>query len=56
MYLDVMRPRNFDANDLQTELPGDVIFQFCYESFVENSQDASKLLIKDIKTVSTSLK
>ena len=30
MYVDVLRPRSFDAGDLTTEVPSDLAFYFCY--------------------------
>ena len=30
MFIDVHRPRNFDAPDLTTEIPSDLAFYFCY--------------------------
>ena len=56
MYLDVLRPRNFDSADLSTELPMDMTFKFCYNEFEANASEASKLLIKDIKTATVPLK
>ena len=49
MYLDVHRPRNFDAQDLLTELPADTVLYFCYNQYEANAQEAGKLLIKDVK-------
>ena len=56
MYLDVLRPRNFDSNELLTELPTDVTYEFCYTEFESNAEVASKLVIKDIKASTASLK
>lgn len=53
MYLDVLRPRNFDAGDLTTEVPGDLAFYFCYNQFEANSSEVGKVLIKDIKGLSS---
>ena len=34
MYMDVMRPRSFDAPDLTTEIPiQDTTYEFCYKHF-----------------------
>lgn len=49
MYLDVLRPRSFDAPDLGTEIPVDVGFHFCYNKFEMNASEAGHLLIKDIR-------
>ena len=56
MYLDVLRPRNFDSPELTTELPMDVTYEFCYTEFEANAQEASKLMIKDIRTTTANLK
>ena len=56
MYLDVLRPRNFDSLDLQTELPMDTTFAFCYDEFEVNATEANKLMIKDIRTTTVSMK
>ena len=56
MYLDVVRPRNFDSADLLTEMPIDMTYAFCYNEFEANATETSKLLIKDIKTTTVSLK
>ena len=53
MYMDVLRPRNFDATDLTTEVPSDLGFYFCYNVFEANSQEAGKVLIKDIKGITS---
>ena len=53
MYLDVLKPRNFDASDLTTEVPSDLAFYFCYNQFEANSSEAGKVLIKDIKGVTS---
>ena len=49
MYLDVLRPRNFDATDLTTEIPSDTAYYFCYNKFEANASEAGKLLVKDVK-------
>ena len=49
MYLDVLRPRDFDAGDLQVEVPADTAFHFCYNMFESNASEVGKILIKDIK-------
>ena len=49
MYLDVFRPRNFDAPDLATEIPSDLAYYFCYNNFEANASEAGKLLIKDVR-------
>ena len=51
--MDVLRPRNFDATDLTTEVPSDLGFYFCYNVFEANSQEAGKVLIKDIKGITS---
>ena len=54
MLIDVHRPRNFDASDLQTEVPGDVAFYFCYNMYEANASETGKILIKDIKATNSS--
>ena len=49
MYLDVHRPRNFDAVDLTTEVPADTAMYFCYNQYEANASEAGKILIKDVK-------
>ena len=49
MYLDVFKPRNFDAPDLTTEIPSELAYFFCFNNFEANASEAGKLLIKDIK-------
>ena len=49
MLLDVHRPRSFDSADLQTEIPGDVAFYFCYNMYEANASETGKILIRDIK-------
>lgn len=49
MYLDVHRPRSFDASDLRTEITPDLAYYFCYSQYEANASEAGKLLIKDIK-------
>lgn len=49
MYLDVLRPRNFDAPDLTTEISSEIAYYFCYNKFETNASEAGKLLIKDVK-------
>ena len=56
MYLDVLRPRNFESPELTTELPMDVTYEFCYTEFEANAQEASKLMIKDIRTTTAGLR
>ena len=50
MYLDVLRPRNFDAPDLQTEIPSDTAFYFWYQQFEASASEAGRLLVKDVKS------
>ena len=49
MFLDVHRPRNFDAGDLRTEIPSELAFYFCYCLYEANASETGKILIKDIK-------
>ena len=49
MYLDVLRPRSFEANDLTSEIPSDLAYYFCYNQYEANASEAGKLLVKDIK-------
>jgi hypothetical protein len=49
MYLDVLRPRNFDAPDLTTEISSEIAYYFCYNKFETNASEAGKLLVKDVK-------
>ena len=52
MYLDVLRPRSFEANDLTSEIPSDLAYYFCYNQYEVNASEVGKLLVKDIRGVS----
>lgn len=54
MLTDVLKPRKFDSFDLQTELPQDTAFYFCYNQFSEQASEANKILIQDIRGPFTS--
>ena len=49
VFMDVMRPRNFDAQDLQRELPIDQTYIFWHANATQNCSEPNKLLIKDFK-------
>ena len=49
IYLDVLRPRTFDADDLTKELPLDSTYLFWHLSAQRNASEVGKLMIKDFK-------
>jgi hypothetical protein len=50
IFLSVLKPRNFDADDLLREIPKDQTFSFAFELFILHTEDANKLTIKDFAT------
>lgn len=49
IYLDVLKPRTFDAEDLSRELPQDVTFVYCNQAALKNASETGKLMVKDFK-------
>ena len=51
MYLDVMKPRAFDSEELIKELPLDTLLSFAFQQFEEKASENGKLMIKDIRDI-----
>lgn len=51
MYLDVMKPRAFDSDELVKELPIDTLLSFAFQQFEEKASENGKLMIKDIRDI-----
>lgn len=49
IYLDVLKPRTFDAEDLNKDLPLDSTFVFWHLSAQKNAAEVGKLMVKDFK-------
>ena len=54
IYLDVLKSRSFDSDDLIKELPLDITFLFWHLSIQSNASEVGKLMIKDFKDVTLS--
>jgi len=51
MFLDVTRPRAFDSDDLQNELPLDILIGFMFQTIEEKSSENGKVMIKDVRNL-----
>ena len=51
IYLDVLKPRTFDSEELNKELPLDVLLSFAFQNFEDKASENGKLMIKDIRDV-----
>ena len=49
MFVDVTKPRAFDADDLNKELPEDTLLLFAFGEIKHKAADASKVLVKDVR-------
>jgi hypothetical protein len=49
IFLDVLKPRNFDSDDLTKELPLDSTYVFWHLAAQRNASEVGKLMIKDFK-------
>jgi hypothetical protein len=49
MYVDVTRPRAFDADDLTKELPQDVMVGFLFQAIEEKASETGKVMVKDCR-------
>jgi hypothetical protein len=49
MYIDVTKPRAFDAEDLLKELPQEILIGFAYQSIEERASENGKVMIKDVR-------
>ena len=51
MFLDVMKPRAFDSDELLKELPLDTLLSFVFQAFEEKASENGKLMIKDFRDI-----
>jgi hypothetical protein len=51
MYIDVMRPRAFDSEELLKELPLETLICFAFQQFEEKASENGKLMIKDFRDI-----